>query len=217
MFPVFCTPWFDRGYMLRQITEAFWLPHCRKLWSLRSCSFSTIVDIPFVTQRQILMVQAVWRTIETSQLQYASDRRCPCCAGRTGFWWCPDVQKTVVSTVAVPVSSFTCPLLCTISLASFQGRVPRYTARVVSRHSTTSVAILAQVVDIRRGFLRLGALSGAILSKRTRFILSSLVFCVLDSGCRLRRYPCRNSMSPSLEPSLELWLNHTRYLWVGTP
>ena len=41
-------------------------------------------------------------------------------------------------------------------------------------------------MDIRRGFLRLGALSGAILSKRTRFILSSLVFCVLDSGCRSR-------------------------------
>ena len=51
---------------------------------------------------------------------------------------------------------------------------------------------------IRRGFLRLGALSSAILSKRTRFILSSPVFCVLDSGCRLRRYPRRNSMSPSL-------------------
>ena len=63
-----------------------------------------------------------------------------------------------------------------------------------------SVAILAQVVDIRRGFLRLGALSGAILCKRTRFMLSLLVFCVLDSGCRSR---CRNSMSPSLEPSLE--------------
>ena len=29
------------------------------------------------------------------------------------------------------------------------------------------------------------------------------MFCVLDSGCRSRRYPCRNSMSPSLEPSLE--------------
>ena len=35
------------------------------------------------------------------------------------------------------------------------------------------------------------------------------MFCVLDSGCRLRRYPCRNSMSPSLEPSSELWLNHS--------
>ena len=93
--------------------------------------------------------------------------------------------------------------------------------RVMEKHSChikvsePSVAILAQVVDIRRGFLRLGALSGAILSKRTRFILSSLVFCVLDSGCRLRRYLCRNSMSPSLEASLELWLNHTRCLRVG--
>ena len=29
------------------------------------------------------------------------------------------------------------------------------------------------------------------------------MFCVLDSGCRSRRYPCRNSMSPSLEESLE--------------
>ena len=42
-----------------------------------------------------------------------------------------------------------------------------------------SVAILAQVVDIRRGFLRLGALSGAILSKRARFISCVLGVCVL--------------------------------------
>ena len=91
------------------------------------------------------------------------------------------------------------------------------TAATTATTTTTSAAILAQIVDIRRGFLRLGALSNAILSKRTRFILSSLVFCVLDSGCRSRRYPCRNSMSPSLEPSLELWLSHTRCLWVGTP
>ena len=91
------------------------------------------------------------------------------------------------------------------------------TTATTATTTTTSVAILAQVVDIRRRFLRLGALSGAILSKRTRFILSSLLFCVLDSGCRSRRYPCRNSMSPSPEPSLELWLSHTRCLWVGTP
>ena len=30
----------------------------------------------------------------------------------------------------------------------------------------------------------------------------------------MRRYPCRNSMSPSLEPYLELWLSHTRCLRV---
>ena len=55
--------------------------------------------------------------------------------------------------------------------------------------TTTHVAVLAQVVDVRRGFLRLGALSGAILSKRTRFILSSLVFCVLDSGTPSEKVP----------------------------
>ena len=57
-----------------------------------NCGVSA-VDISFVTQRQILMVQTVWRTIETSQLQYASDRRCPCCACRAAFWWCPDARR----------------------------------------------------------------------------------------------------------------------------
>ena len=102
-----------------RLRRPFWLPHCRKLRSFHSCSFLIVVNISFVKQRQILMVQTVWRTIETSQLQYASDRRCPCCACRAAFWWCPDVQKTVVSTVACSCSPFTCPLLCMISLASF--------------------------------------------------------------------------------------------------
>ena len=78
------------------------------------------VHFPVVAPSLFPMVQTARRTIETSQLQYASDHRCPCCARRAASWWCPDVQKTVVSTVAVPVSSFTCPLLCTISLASFR-------------------------------------------------------------------------------------------------
>ena len=54
--------------------------HAEKLRSLRSCSFLMVVDIPFVTQRQMLMVQTVWRTIETSQLQYASALLCWSCS-----------------------------------------------------------------------------------------------------------------------------------------
>ena len=101
-----------RGWRGRRESASPLLPH--------HTHHPTVVDIPLVTQRQILMVQSVWRTIVTSQLQYASDRRCPCCACRAAFWWCPDVQRTVVSTVAVTVSSFTCPLLCTISSRLFR-------------------------------------------------------------------------------------------------
>ena len=117
--------------------------------------FSTVVDIPLLSQRQILMVQTVWRTIVTSQLQYASDRRCPCCACRAVSWvvvqtcrklWFPQFAVTVSThvhhtpphthhhtpphtytthTAHTPqgdrsVSSFTCPLLCTISWRLFR-------------------------------------------------------------------------------------------------
>ena len=41
---------------------------CRKLWLSRSCSPSTVVDIPFVPQRQNLMVQTIQRIIEIPQL-----------------------------------------------------------------------------------------------------------------------------------------------------
>ena len=49
---------------------------CRKLWFFRSCSSSTVVDIPFVPQ--ILMVQSIQQTTEITQLLF--DFRC--CAGR---------------------------------------------------------------------------------------------------------------------------------------
>ena len=73
-----------------------------------------------------------------------------------------------------------------------------------NNNNNNSEAILAQVVDIRRRFLRLGVLSGAILSKRSRFGSCVLRDCVPDTEWRSRLFPCRNSMSPSLEPSLEL-------------
>ena len=54
-----------------------------------------------------------------------------------------------------------------------------------------SVAILAQVVDIRRGFLRLGALSSAIWSKRTRFIPISQSLCNIEQWHFLLLFPVR--------------------------
>ena len=59
-------------------------PQCRgpdsekTVWFFRSCSSLMVVDIPFVTQRPIPMVQR-W-TIEFSQLQFALGGRCPCYA-----------------------------------------------------------------------------------------------------------------------------------------
>ena len=52
------------------------------LWSLRSCSSFIVVDIPFVTQRPIPMVQR-W-TIEISQLRFALGGRRPWYASRAG-------------------------------------------------------------------------------------------------------------------------------------
>ena len=40
------------------------------------------VDIPFVPQTQILMVQSIQQTTEFPQLLYVSGGRCPCCVGR---------------------------------------------------------------------------------------------------------------------------------------
>ena len=59
------------------------------------------VHFPVVAQRWFPMVQTARRTIETSQLQYASDRRCPCCAGLAASWWCPDMQHDARSQLLV--------------------------------------------------------------------------------------------------------------------
>ena len=42
--------------------------------------FFMFVDIPFVPQTQILMVQSIQQTTEFPQLLYVSGGRCPCCA-----------------------------------------------------------------------------------------------------------------------------------------
>ena len=53
---------------------------CRKLWLSRSCRPSKVVDIPFVPQRQILMVHTILQTTQFPQLLYVSGGQCPCCA-----------------------------------------------------------------------------------------------------------------------------------------
>ena len=63
---------------------------CSKLWLFRSCISSTVVDIPFVPQRQIPMVQTIQQTTDTPQLLFVfrwsfSGGRCPCCAGRVPY------------------------------------------------------------------------------------------------------------------------------------
>ena len=51
-------------------------PDC-KLWSLRSCSPSLVVDISFAVQRQSLMVQTIQLTIEI-HWTFVFGGRCPC-------------------------------------------------------------------------------------------------------------------------------------------
>ena len=48
--------------------------------------FFKFVDIPFVLQREILMVQAIQQTKEFPQSLYVSGCRRPCCAGRAGYF-----------------------------------------------------------------------------------------------------------------------------------
>ena len=53
---------------LASVYEAFWLPHCRKLRILRSCSSSKVVDIHVFTQMLFPMVLIVQKTTEIPQL-----------------------------------------------------------------------------------------------------------------------------------------------------
>ena len=63
--------------------------------------FFKFVDIPFVPQRQILMVQTIQQTTEFPQLLYVSGGRCPCCAGRA-------CHAALVSTTAVCAQGWLC-------------------------------------------------------------------------------------------------------------
>ena len=54
----------------------FW---CRKLWSFRSCCSSLAVDIPFVPQMRIPMVQSAQQIMEILQLLLIFGGRCSCC------------------------------------------------------------------------------------------------------------------------------------------
>ena len=67
--------------------------------------FFKFVDIPFVPQTQILMVQTIQQTTEFPQLLYVSGGRCPCCAGRS-------CHAALVSTTAVRAHGWFCWLRC---------------------------------------------------------------------------------------------------------
>ena len=71
---VFSSCWINTGYMFTSVYGGLWF-RLRKLRSLRSCSSFMVVDIPFVTQKPIPMVQR-W-TIVILQLQFALGGRCP--------------------------------------------------------------------------------------------------------------------------------------------
>ena len=67
--------------------------------------FFKFVDIPFVPQTQILMVQTIQQTTEFPQLLYVSGGRCPCCAGRS-------CHAALVSITAVFAHGWLCWLRC---------------------------------------------------------------------------------------------------------
>ena len=61
---------FDMPVVLRQVPGS----RVQKTCLFRSCSSSTVVDIPFVPQRQIPMVQTVQQPMEFSQLPIVFER-----------------------------------------------------------------------------------------------------------------------------------------------
>ena len=68
MFPVFSSPWFDSGYMLGVSPRGLLVSTLQELRILRSCSSSLAVDIPFVLQKVITMVQSAQQIMEILQL-----------------------------------------------------------------------------------------------------------------------------------------------------
>ena len=144
---VFCTLWFDSGYMLDSVLEAWKnftyfllsgglreMTSCLSPYSVlslvrhrihalrKSMELSVhlqVVVIPVITQRQIPMVLV---TKEIIMLLGGG----------------PDVQKAVFPTVAVPVSSLTCPLLRTTGLGGVAGAVPARCGRRCGAAATSS-------------------------------------------------------------------------------
>ena len=71
--------------------------------------FFKFIDVPFVPQRQILMVQSIQQNTEFPQLLCVSGCRCPCCAGRA-------CHAALVSTTAVCAHGWFCVLRCASTL-----------------------------------------------------------------------------------------------------
>ena len=70
MLSVFSSPWFDSGYILGVSLRGLLASTLQELRILRSCSSSSVVDILFVPQRQIPMVQTVQQTAEIPQMPF---------------------------------------------------------------------------------------------------------------------------------------------------
>ena len=81
----------------------------QKLLKIPQLLFIMVVVFPVITQRQIPMV------LVTKEILLLLDKvvDVPCCAGRAASWVVVQTcRKTVVPTVAVPVSSFDMPVVC---------------------------------------------------------------------------------------------------------
>ena len=76
---------------------------CGKLWLFRSCSSSTVVDSPFVPQRQLHMVPPFRKTMEFPQLQYVS-------------WWSVHLLCKSFSMPVVPQARMVQTLLNSVTL-----------------------------------------------------------------------------------------------------
>ena len=75
---------------LASVYEAFWLPHCRKLWSLRSCSFSWSSSSWCTGRFPWSCCSADHRYSPVAVLERGD--RCSCCAKS---FTCPCVQRQV--------------------------------------------------------------------------------------------------------------------------
>ena len=128
--PVFSTYRFTTGYgflLMRQITEPFYGSHCRKLWSLRSCSPSRSSTSSSWCRGRFpwSCCSADHRYSPVAVLERGD--RCPCCA-----------------------KSFTCPLCATtgalVCVAHQQGRLHR----VVLQRLISMVLFVQIIIEIHQ-------------------------------------------------------------------
>ena len=137
--------WFSWSSSSRFVPFGFWQARDALciMADMNQKGFFMFVDIPFVPQRQILLVQTIQQTTEFLQLLYVSGGRCLCCAGRA-------CHATLVSTTAVCAQGWLCWLRCAsaVFLLVVAGQDLRHLGRYDQTDSCSGMYKAGIAVDI---------------------------------------------------------------------